>query len=195
MAITNGLTIDKADLDAMLTTSLALLQADGVRPPAGLEQNVYFNNLVAGTARARRRFTFIAPCDLLLETLAVQAVDFTAASSLSVGVGSGTTDDDDELPLMVDDIDDTTSLASDGIRATWPVKVTGTVGAGATSLSRLLFDGTKAKLTRPATTSRAVRVFLKGSTIHVSASTTSIATPSRLQVCLVMRELWGRDGS
>lgn len=176
MTIANASTILKSDLDAMATTALGLVQADNAHLPAGLDVNFVWPNLVTGTALTRRRAVFVAPCDMLIECVAAEAADHTASSTLTVTVvGDGA--------LVTGDGDDG-----------WGMTLAGTVGAGITKLSRLLFDNTRTNVgVAFESTARAFRVFPKGSTITVTVATTSIATPSQTRVCLVGREYWGRD--
>lgn len=170
MTISNGSVVLAADVNGMLAVSLNDVRDDDAQLPIGAEFNILFPNLVAGTIALSRRFEFVAPCDLLVESMAVQAADMTPASTLTV------------------------RLTGNGPITNWPITVTGTVGAGVVALPRLLFDNSKTNVSKDfATTAQAFRVFPKGSTIVVFAETTSIATPSTVQVCLVFREFFGRE--
>jgi len=170
MAITNGQTITAADLNAMLSSSLASIQSDNAQLPAGLLVPFAFHDLATGTAATRRKAIFVAPFDLIVESVAVQASDFTAASTTTV------------------------TITGDGPLVNWPITVSGTTGAGIVKLARLLYDNTKTNAAKSfATTSRAFRVFPRGSTITVTASTTSAATPNTCIVILACREFYGRD--
>ena len=177
MTISNGSAITATDLNAMLTASLQLLVDDNGQLPVGAEMNVVFPNLVTTTPERRRKFTFVCPVDLLVEVAAVQACDFTVASTATVTIQG-----------------DVVGGVSVGPLANWPITITGDTGVGVTALPRLLYDNTKTNVARDfATTARAFRVFPKGTTITITASTTSVATPSTLQVCLVLREMWQRE--
>jgi hypothetical protein len=155
MAIANGSTVLTNDLNAMLSSALAAIQADNAQLPAGLELNLSFPNLVAATPAEQRKAIFVAPFDLLVESIAVQSTGFTAASTLTVAV------------------------TADGPVANWPMTISGTVGVATVKLARLLYDNTKTNPAKSfATTSRAFRVFPRGSTITVLASTNSIAAGS-----------------
>lgn len=170
MAIANGSTILTADLNAMLSSTLAAIQADNAQLPAGLELNLSFPGLVNATPAEQRKAIFVAPFDLLVDAIAVQSSGFTAASTLTVAV------------------------TGDGPVVNWPMTVSGTVGAGVVKLARLLYDNTKTNPAKSfATTSRAFRVFPRGSTITVTASTSSVAAGSLCTVNLAMREFHGRD--
>jgi hypothetical protein len=171
MAITNGSTITEADLDAMLSSSLAAVQADNAQLPAGLLIPLWFNGLVAGTAPTRRKAIFVAPFDLIVESVAVQAADFTNPSTLTV------------------------TITGDGPLVNWPISVSGSIAAGGVvKLARLLYDNTKTNAAKSfALTSRAYRVFPRGSTITVSVSTTSVAVANTCVVMIACREFYGRD--
>jgi hypothetical protein len=172
MTISNGSTIDATDLATMTTASLALIRADNAALPGGGEVHFYFQDLVASTAATRRRAVFIAPYDMLIETLAVETADHTAASTT------------------------TATLTGDGAVSDFPIEVSGTTGAGNTALGRLLFDGSKTAPTSAsnfARTSQAVRVWPKGTTLTLVVSTTSTATPSQVHVVVVFREFYARS--
>jgi hypothetical protein len=86
----------------MLSSSLAAIQADNAQLPAGLELiPLWFNGLVAGTAPTRRKAIFVAPFDLIVESVAVQAADFTNPSTLTV------------------------TITGDGPLVNWPISVSG----------------------------------------------------------------------
>jgi hypothetical protein len=175
-----------ADLDALTTTSLAAMQDDNEGKPLAFNVNFHFHNLVAGTAANRRRAIWVPPYDYYLEALCVEAGDQTAASTVQAAVtGDGT---------MTEDLGDNTDHGEENGIAFWPVKVSGAAGAGRTKLARVLLDNTKGKPKRnfPAA-SQAFRTLLQGSTITVSAKTTSIATPSRVTVTLQLRAFWARS--
>lgn len=186
MSITNGSAVTKTDLDSMLTMSLVLVATDNAQLPTGFQWHATFPNLVASTPIRCRKAVFVAPCDLLLETVALEAGDHTAASTTQVAVTAGAT---------VDDLASTTDLEADPRNLVfWPHKVSATTGAGTTLCARVMFDGTKTNPKSDFTaTSRAARVVLAGSTIVVSVSTTSVATPSKTHVVLVFREFFQRE--
>lgn len=180
MPITNGQVVAAADVNAMLNASLALVQADNAAVPLGFHARFEFPNLVTSTPERRRKVVFVCPCDMLVEAVAVEAADHTASSTLTVQVrGDG---------ALVSD-----GQSSDGDDG-WGVDVTGTVGAGITKLARLLFDNTKTNVGNDFEgTARAFRVLPKGSTITITVSSTSVATPSECAVTLVCREFWVRE--
>ena len=186
MTISNGSTITEADLNTLTTAALAAIQNDNEAKPAGFNLNFYFHNLVAGTTALRRKAIFVPPFDYYLEALAVQASDQTAASTVQAAVtGDGT---------MTEDLGDNDDHGEERGFVFWPVKVSGAAGAGRTKLARLLLDNTKGKPKRSfATGSQAFRVLLAGSRITVSAKTTSVATPSLVQVTLALRSFWARS--
>ncbi len=168
MAITNGLPILAADLNTMVAMSTFLVNDRQL--PGGLELFCPFPGLLPATPLNRRTLTWVAPCDLFLETLAVEAADHTAASTTTV------------------------TVTGDGELASWPTAVSGTTGAGITKLSRLLYDNTKSPSENFALTSQALRVFRKGSTITVMASVlVNAVAASSVNAILVFREFYGRE--
>ena len=186
MTIGNGNTILSSDLDALTTTALADMQNDNEGKPLGFNLVFHFHNLVAGTGATRRKAIWVPPYDYYLEALCVEAGDQTAASTVQAAVtGDGT---------MTEDLGDNSDHGEEDGFVFWPVKVSGTAGAGTTKLSRVLLDNTrsKPKYNFPAA-SQAFRTLLRGSTITVSAKTTSVATPSRVTVTLVLRTFWARS--
>lgn len=188
MTISNGSAILAADLNTLTAAELALLATDNAQLPLGFVIPFHFPNLVASTTSYRRKCKFVAPWDMYVEALAVQAADQTAASTVSAAVsGDGT---------LVDDLGDSDDFGEERGLVFWPAKVSGSAGTGITLLSRLLFDNTKTKAGRGgsfATASRAFRTVLKGSTLTVSAKTTSVATPSYVTVALAVRQFLGRE--
>lgn len=176
MPITNGSTVLAADLNGMATTALALVQADNAHLPAGLELHLHFPGLVAATDLTLRRAVFVAPIDLLLESVAVETGNHTAASTSTVKVVS-------DGALM--------NGTSDDGRG---VSVTGTSATGAIDkFSRLLLDNSRTNVAVDfASTAEAFRVFPAGSTVTVTIETTSVAVTSAAHVVLVFREFWGR---
>lgn len=188
MTISNGSSIIASDLNTLISTELGLLATDNAQLPLGFVQSFTFPNLVSGTGSTRRKARFVAPFDCYLEALCVQAADQTASSTVKAAV----TGDD----TLVDNLGDTDDFGEERGLAFWPVKVSGTAGAGITLLSRLLFDNTKKKVGLGgnfATSSKAFRLISKGSTLLVSASTTSVATPSCVQVALAVRQFFARE--
>lgn len=182
MAITNGSAITKADLDAMITAALALIQADNGQVPQGLEVHLYFPNLVAATTALLAKAVIVAPYDCYVETIAAEGGEHTAASTLTV------------------------TVTGDGALGAWPkapaagsttpfAKASGAVGAGINKIARLLFDGTKSAPSAGADTSRSVRIIPRGTTLTVAVTTTSVATPSMTHVVLVLREHFAREGT
>ena len=188
MTIGSGSAITAADLDGMLTAHLGSVQGQNSLKPLGFNVNFIFPNLVAGTASTRRQAIWVPPHDYYLEALAVQAGDQTAASTVSAAVtGDGT---------LVDNLGDNDDHGEEKGFVFWPVKVSGTAGAGTTKLARQLLDNTKRKARRNfPTEAQAFRVLLKGSVITVSAKTTSVATPSLVMVTLVMRSFFSRGST
>lgn len=180
MTIANGDVVEVADVSALYTAALALLQADNADVPLGFDVRFSFPNLVTSTEAYKRKVVFVCPCDLLLEAVAVEGADHTAASTLTVRVrGDGA--------LFSDD---TPEDGDDG----WGANVVGAVGAGITKLARLLFDNTLTYVGADFEgTARAFRVLPKGSTITITVESTSVATPSETDVTLVCREFWVRE--
>jgi hypothetical protein len=186
VAITNGSAILKADLDALVSTQLGLVQDDNEQVPGSYTLHFQFRGVVDGSTDAYAKAVFVCPFDCYLETFAVSAGDQTAASTVKAAItGDGT---------LVNDLDDAESLTDEGKLVFWPVKVSGAAGSGHTKLTRLLYDGTKTRAgVSFATTSRAHRTLLKGSTLTVSVATSGIATASLICVALVLREFWARE--
>ena len=184
MSIANDSTITAADLNGMATTALGLVQADNAQVPGVYELHLQFRGVVAGSTDAYARYVFVVPFDCYLETFAVSAADQTASSTVSAALtGDGT---------LVGDLDDDTSVQDEGKLVFWPTKVSGAAGSGQTKLARLLFDGTNTKGAF-ATTNRAHRTLLRGSTLTLSVATTSVATASAINVALVLREFFARE--
>lgn len=170
MTIANGNTIAAADLNAWLTTQLGLIQDDNEQLPLGTLLNFFFHDLVTSTPERQRKAVFVMPFDGLVEVLAPQCGDHTAASAFTV------------------------ALTADGAFANWPTSLTGTVGAGINKPTRLLYDGTKTKAALNfSTTARAFRVLPRGSTVTLVVSSASVATPSTCQVCVVLRQFFQRE--
>jgi hypothetical protein len=186
MTISNGSTALKTDLDAMISTALALVQADNAQVPGAYEIHLTFPGCISSTSSYKRKSTFPCPFDCYVETFAVTAAEQTAASTVKAAItGDGT---------LVDSLADSASLGDEGKLVFWPTKVSGTAGANTTKLARPLFDGTRTKAgLNFATTSQAHRVFLKGSTITVSVMTSSIVGASKIDVAIVLREFLARD--
>ena len=169
MTIANGSVLANADLNALTTTQQTLLATDAAQLPVGFHHGVTFANLVASTVAYRRKHTFIMPADCYLDALAVTASDFTAASTI------------------------TTVVTADGALANWPLQRTGGVGAGFNALSRILYDNTKTRVKLSFDlTAQSFRVFPRGTTVVVTMSTTSVATPSQAAVCFAFRQYFQR---
>jgi hypothetical protein len=155
MAITNGSSITSADLNAMTTTSLGLIQIDNARLPGYAPLIFTFQNLTASTSLARRKARFVVPVNMLVDTLAIITTPATSSASTI-----------------------TATVSAGGILDDWAMAVTGTLDTIAKKQARLLFDGTM--LAKPglnqATTSRVVRLLPKGSIVDVEVSTTNAAT-------------------
>lgn len=167
MTVANGSAILAADLAALTTAQLAALQADNAQLPGALALHFHFQNLVASTLPYAAKKILVVPFDFYLETLSVEANNHTAASTTTVRI---------DEPL-----------------GTWPTEVTGATGAGNTALSRLLYDNARTKPRRDfATQSRAFRMFNKGSTLALTATTTNTTTPSNVHVTLVARSIYSR---
>ena len=186
MTLSNGSTILASDLNAMVTTALGNVQTDNAQVPGVYQLHLTFPACVTSTVSYRRKCTFVVPFDCYLETFAVESADQTASSTVKGAItGDGT---------IVDDLADGDSLTDEGKLVFWPTKVSGSAGAGNTKLARLLFDGTLTKAGVDfATTNRAHRTFLRGSTITVSVMTSSVATASFIHAVLVLREFFARE--
>lgn len=186
MSIANDSAALAADLNTMVTTQLGLLQDDNEQIPGAYELHLQFRGVVDGSTDAYAKYVFVCPFDCYLETFAVSSGDQTAASTLK---GSLTGD-----ATLVNDLDDDESVTEENRIVFWPTKVSGEAGAGQTKLARLLFDGTKTKQgLNFATTNRAHRTLLKGSTLTLSVATSSVAAGSLITVALVLREMLARE--
>lgn len=151
--------------DVTLASSLSTLASDNAQKPLAVPLTFIWKNL-SNTSATK---SFVMPFDGYLETLAVQAADQTAASTV------------------------TCAVTSTGVLDAFPVQVTGTAGTGITKLSRLLYDGTRASVaSTQLANNRAFRVLPKGSTVVVTMTTTSTATPSALQATLLLRSFFAR---
>lgn len=184
MALTNGSAILKTDLDAMVTTQLGLLQDDNEQVPGAYELHLQFRGVVDASIDAYTKYTFVAPFDCYVETFALSAGDQSGTVKGAV-TGDGT---------HVNDLDDDVSLQDEGKLVFWPTKASLTGAAGIVKADRLLFDGTKTKQGRNfATTGRAHRTILQGSTLTVSVAAAAGAAASNIHVALVLREFWARQ--
>lgn len=164
MTIAEGQTVDQADLDSLVSTELAQVQADAARLPLGYHQVFAFRDVVGGgspTAEHRRTKTWVVPRDCYIETVAIQTGD------------------------VVGDV--TVTITGDGALNNWPLSFTETVATGVQRFSRSLYDNTKSRAR-----DRGFRVLPKGSTLTVTVSTTSTVTPSLITVTLVLRQFFGR---
>lgn len=179
MTISDGSTIESADLDALGTAQLALLRADNAQLPLAHEASFVWVGLTASSADERCKAVFVMPFDGWLETLVVQGSDFTAASSVTVSLTCPGV-------LTASDVD-----APDP----FPVSVTGAVGAASrTKLSRVIYDGTKGRVgTTHMASNRAIRLIPKGATVTINVQTTSVVATSMLQVLLLLRGNWARS--
>lgn len=171
MSIADASSIIATDLNAMTTAAQIALNADATAAPLGFEVNLQFANVVAGSTSRFCKTVFVVPFDCYLETLAVTTGDMTNPSTVTV------------------------TITGDGALPNWPTTVTGVVGASPANMARLLYDNTKAGAAGVdfATVSRAFRVYPKGSTVTVQASSSSVAAASLLQAALVFRQIWGRE--
>ena len=174
MAITNGQLITAADLNAMTTASLALLQADNARLPGYVPMVFTFQGLINSTVAARRRARFVVPTNLLVDTLAVIT---TPANSSGATI--------------------TATVSAGGILDDWSMEVSGTLDTIAKKQARLLFDGTmeaKPGLNQ-ATTSRVVRLLPKGAIVDVEVSTTNTLATMVATVILCCRSRLARGSA
>lgn len=170
MTVSNGSQITAADLNALTTASLALLQADNARVPGGVPLVFSFQGGINTTAAHRRRAIIVVPFDLLIETVAVQTGEHSVGASTTV------------------------AITGDGALPSFPITVTGVTGTGRQAIPRLLYDGTKTNQAKDfATTSRAVRVWPKGSTITVQVTTTNTTALSTICVVIVGRAFYARE--
>lgn len=166
MAITNGNLITAADLNALTTTQLGIIQADNARLPGYAPLVFTFQGLINTTVAARRRARFVVPANLLVDTLAVIT---TPANSSAATI--------------------TATVSAGGILDDWSMTVTGTLDTIAKKQARLLYDGTMAAKPglNQATTSRVVRLLPKGAIVDVDISTTNTLATMVATVILCCR--------
>lgn len=170
MAMTNGSTILAADLNAMLSTQLALMAADNAQLPVGFHSQHRFDGIVATTPVERSLSVVVVPFDCYVEALIVTTNGMTNPSTVTV------------------------SVTGDGALPNFPISTTQSVTAAFTNLVRFAYDGTKGRVGKLAMpTNRAFRVFPRGSTLTVAATTTNVAAGAQLQVAVALRQFFGRD--
>jgi hypothetical protein len=174
MGTADGDVIQGADLDALTEAARALMQADNAQLRLGWQHNAYFHGFVAtgGSATPARlaRQPFTVPCDCWLETVAVRAAGYTAASTLTVSVEAA------------------------GILDTFPVEVTGSVGTAVVLPARTLYDGTPGRGGASMASNRAVRKLYAGTQGWISvAGTTSTTAAAFLQVTLAFLQFFARE--
>lgn len=170
MTISNGSVITAADLASLTTAPLLAMRVDNAQVPCGEQINFPFNGLVASTPAASRTAVFVLPHDILVETVGCNTFLMTAASRTTVTVVC------DATPTM-------------------PIVVESATSAALVRFARLAFDGVLSSKTDKdfSTTSRAVRVWPRGSTVTVTVSTTSVATTSTCHVYLSGRSFLARE--
>lgn len=174
MAITDGLVVAVADLNAQVTGAQALLQADNAQLPVGFDVSFQFESIVAGGLNAvpprRLKKIFVVPFDCYLDALAVMGGDVTNPSNVTV------------------------ALTGDGALPNWPTTITGAFGASPALMPRLLYDNTKTKIGADfATASRAFRVYPRGATCTLQVTAASATTASLVQVLLAFRQYFARE--
>lgn len=165
MTISNGSVILAADLSALTTPSLALMASDAAQLPLGCHLVFTFPRITAAVVASnpeRCRSSFVAPYDLLIETVGLQAGDLTAASTA------------------------TATVTCPGPLDAFPVVVTGATGAGQTYLRSPLYDNSGKG------TANTVRVIPAGATVTLDVATTSVAAASALVVDVVYRQFFAR---
>ena len=162
MTISNGSLIEAADLDGLLTAGMTKIIADRERLPNGYYLSFSFYDLVATTPEAARTKRFVIPRDCYLETMAVTGGEVSAAVSAD--------------------------LTGDGSLANFPVRLSGTLGAGVSDLTRKFYDSTVTK-----DLDRAFRLLNQGSTCTLMVSSSKLVSGSTLTVTLVLRQFMGRQ--
>lgn len=184
MSISNGSAILKTDLDAMVSTQLGLIQDDNEQVPGVYELHLQFRAVVDASVDAYTRYELVCPFDCYVETFALSAAEQSGTVKGAI-TGDGT---------HVNDLADTESITEEGQLVFWPTKASLTGAANTVKASRLLFDGTKTKQgLNFATTNRAHRTFLKGSTLTVSVAAAAGAATSNICVAIVLREFFSRE--
>jgi hypothetical protein len=151
MTIANGSPILAADLNALLTTSLVAIQADVAAKDLAYDWTYRWRGLLAATDEHEREARFIAPHDLVVESVA-----------LAIANTDGTT---------------TLTLESESGIALFPYAVTATgAGAGSTvKAARILFDNRGGVLTDTASilSNPAARTLHRGDSLLLRVTTTN----------------------
>jgi len=114
MTISNGSTIDKADLDALLPTGMSHLQDYKNRIPRGYNITLSFVNVLNVTPQANRTKKFVVPRDCYIETVSVVLVALSAAA--------------------------TVDITGNGLLYSFPISISGSGGPGQSRLPRILYD-------------------------------------------------------
>lgn len=170
MTVANGSIILAADLNTLVTPSLALMRTDNARLPGGVPFTMEFHGVTDVSPRSCR---IVIPVDMLVESIAVQTSAASAASTITVDV------------------------TGDGALPVFAMRVTGTTSAGLKKQSRLLFDNTMTANpgVSPETTSRVGRILPRGSTVDVFVTTSNTLATMIVQVVIVARSRLARETS
>lgn len=161
MAIIDGYQILASDMNTLLDGYLSSIQAEANSKTLGAYFCHTMYNVVNTTPEYRRQWIFVAPCNVYIETLAVQTMDMVGLTTVTVNV--------DATP-------------------TTPYSVSDTAVTGIDKFDRLLFDNSVSNNRRFALDSRMFRLLPKGSTITVTVSTSNTTTPSAIQIILPYRQ-------
>jgi hypothetical protein len=174
MTIVAGQTIQAADLKALVATAttglLPVVQNDASQRPIGQYITFTFPGITNAASSTRCKSVFIAPCDMLLLSVAVAGHETENAKTFTATVQTNF-----------------------DVAENFDVEITGTASSGGTTThaTRLLYDNTIGKGGTNIVNNRVVRVLLAGSAITVQASTTS-TTSSTVTVTLCVLEWFQR---
>lgn len=173
MTIANASAVLAADLNTMASTSLGLVAADNAQLPLAHEVCFTWQNVTATVVSnnpERLKCVFVVPFDCFIETVAIVGNDFTASSAIGVVVS---------CPGLLE--------------PALPLTFSATIGTGINKLTRILYDNTRGSASPAyASVNPALRILLKGATATVSVTTNSSATPSSIQVTLLLRSTFNR---
>lgn len=169
MTLSNGSVIASADT-LLFTAQMSVLQTQNALSPQGTPLAFAFHGLTATTPLYARTRTFVAPCDSLIDTMAVKVCGLT---TFTITTATLTASNPIALPSL------TTTINS---------------GAGGTvEGTRTLFRGGRARVDAASlATAPIVRALMQGETYSLVVSTTSVASTGLVVVALALRTEWGR---
>jgi hypothetical protein len=173
MTIANGQLITAADLNAMTTSALALIQADNARL-SGVVNHCYTSfNIVAGTSPLLRTWRFVVPVDTIVDWVLLQGCQHTNPSTTTI------------------------DITADGAAGAFPIAVTGATGtSGRVRIASSYFDNAVTNVANDfSTTSRVLRVWPKGTTVTVVITTTNAVVASSIGINICGRSFYSRGNA